>query len=72
MSDEERRRKPLVLEKQGKVLAGVIGTLLVLTGGIWAGFALRRRRLGTYRNPYESPAFQRYDMEGGEYEMVGI
>jgi alkyl hydroperoxide reductase subunit AhpC len=62
---------PLV-ENPGKTVAGILAAALALGLGTWGGLALRRRRLGTYRNPYQSRKFRRALTDAGEYEAVGI
>jgi hypothetical protein len=46
----------------------------VLAGGLYAGFELRKRRLGTQRNPYRAYERERVrDTETGtDYGAVGI
>src|SRR5947199_6591257 len=43
-----------ILENPGRVLAIAALTTAVLTGGFYAGFELRKRRLGVPRNPYKA------------------
>lgn len=63
-----------ILENPGRVLAIVALTGAVLAGGLYAGFELRKRRLGSRRNPYrayEKKAVR--DTETGtDYGAVGI
>jgi hypothetical protein len=49
-------------------------TAAVLAGGLYAGFELRKRRLGTPRNPYRAYEKDRgRDTETGtDYGAVGI
>jgi len=61
-----------ILENPGKTVAAIATAALVIGAGIWGGLLLRRKRLGTYRSPYESRRFQRHTGWGGEYEAVGI
>jgi peroxiredoxin len=66
-----RAAKPIV-ENSGKIAAGVAASAIVLGLGIWGGLALRRKRLSTYRSPYESRRFQRSQFgDTGDY-AVGI
>ncbi len=63
-----------LLQSPGRVLAIVAVTCAVLAGGIYAGFELRKRRLGTRRNPYrayEKEAVRDTDT-GTDYGAVGI
>jgi hypothetical protein len=64
--------KPM-LDHPGRTLAGVAAVMAVIGTGIWIGLLLRRKRIGTYRSPYESRRFLRgsYD-DFGEYGAVGI
>jgi peroxiredoxin len=68
-----RIAKPLI-EHPGRILAWSALTAAVLAGGLYAGFELRKRRLGTRRNPYrayEKPRVR--DTETGtDYGAVGI
>ncbi|HEY6272461.1 MAG TPA: redoxin domain-containing protein [Terriglobales bacterium] len=63
-----------LLEHPGRVLAVTALTTAVLAGGLYAGFELRKRRLGVRRNPYR--AYEKdevRDAETGEdYGAVGI
>ncbi len=61
-----------IVENPGKTAAGVLAATLVLGLGVWGGFALRRKRRSTYRNPYESRKFKRPLADEGGYEAVGI
>jgi hypothetical protein len=45
--------RPL-LENPGRIMSVVALTVAVLAGGLYAGFELRKRRLGTRRNPYRA------------------
>jgi peroxiredoxin len=65
--------RPL-LDNPGRVLSIIALTAAVLAGGLYAGFELRKRRLGTRRNPYRA-----YEKEavrdtetGTDYGAVGI
>jgi peroxiredoxin len=68
-----RIAEPL-LGNPGRILAVCALTAAVLAGGLYAGFELRKRRLGTRRNPYR--AYERgrvRDTETGtDYGAVGI
>ena len=61
-----------ILENPGRVLAIAALTTAVLTGGFYAGFELRKRRLGVPRNPYK--AYEKADDTdtGTDYGAVGI
>ena len=63
-----------ILENPGRVLAIVAVTAAVLAGGLYAGFELRKRRLGTWRNPYRAYEDEEVrDTETGtDYGAVGI
>jgi peroxiredoxin len=61
-----------IVENPGKTVAGVVAAALVLGVGVWAGLALRRKSLSTYRNPYESRKLRHPLRDAGEYEAVGI
>ena len=65
--------RPL-LDNPGRVMSIAALTAAVLAGGLYAGFELRKRRLGTRRNPYRA-----YEKEavrdtetGTDYGAVGI
>jgi peroxiredoxin len=68
-----RIAKPLI-DNPGRILAWSALTVAVLAGGLYAGFELRKKRLGTRRNPYrayEKPKVR--DTETGtDYGAVGI
>ena len=68
-----RLARPL-LENPARVLAIAALTAAVLTGGLYAGFELRRRRLGLPRNPYK--AYEKEEVRdtdtGTDYGAVGI
>jgi hypothetical protein len=68
-----RMAKP-ILENPGRVLAIVALTAAVLVGGLYAGFELRKRRLGIRRNPYRAYEKQtvRDTETGTDYGAVGI
>lgn len=68
-----RIAEPL-LGNPGRILAVCALTAAVLAGGLYAGFELRKRRLGTRRNPYRAYERQRIrDTETGtDYGAVGI
>ncbi len=65
--------RPL-LDNPGRVMSIIALTTAVLAGGLYAGFELRKRRLGVRRNPYRA-----YEKEavrdtetGTDYGAVGI
>lgn len=68
-----RMAKPL-LESPGRVLAIAALTAAVLAGGLYAGFELRKRRLGMWRNPYR--AYEDEEVRdtdtGTDYGAIGI
>jgi hypothetical protein len=63
-----------VLEHPRRILAIIALTTAVLTGGLYAGFELRKRRLGSRRNPYR--AYEKEEVKdtdtGTDYGAVGI
>jgi peroxiredoxin len=63
-----------ILENPGRVLAIITLTGAVLAGGLYAGFELRKRRLGARRNPYR--AYEDEEVRdtdtGTDYGAVGI
>lgn len=63
-----------LLERPGRILAVTALTTAVLAGGLYAGFELRKRRLGVRRNPYRAYEKERAgDAESGtDYGAVGI
>lgn len=63
-----------LLENPGRLLAVGALTAAVLAGGLYAGFELRKRRLGLRRNPYRAYEKERVrDTETGtDYGAVGI
>jgi alkyl hydroperoxide reductase subunit AhpC len=67
------KSKPL-LQRPGRVLAISALTAVVLAGGMYAGFELRKRRLGVRRNPYR--AYEKEEVRdtdtGTDYGAVGI
>ncbi|HEY1526461.1 MAG TPA: redoxin domain-containing protein [Candidatus Angelobacter sp.] len=65
--------RPL-LDNPGRVMSIAALTAAVLAGGLYAGFELRKRRLGTPRNPYRAYEKDRgRDTETGtDYGAVGI
>lgn len=65
--------RPL-LKNPGRILSIAALTTAVLAGGIYAGFELRKRRLGLRRNPYRAYEKEKVrDTETGEdYGAVGI
>jgi hypothetical protein len=68
-----RESLPL-LRNPGRLLSIAALTTAVLAGGIYAGFELRKRRLGLRRNPYRAYEKEKVrDTETGEdYGAVGI
>ena len=56
----------------GTVIAGVTAAVFVIGAGIWAGLALRRKRLSTYSDPYRSRRLRNRFRKPGEYDAVGI
>lgn len=66
-------KKPQI-ENPGGVLAAVALAAAVLAIGLYAGFELRRFRLGTRRNPYRAyeKAKVRDTATGEDYGAVGI
>ncbi len=72
-SPAARLGEPLV-EHPGRVLAVTALTTAVLAGGLYAGFELRKRRLGARRNPYRAYEKDKArDIEAGtDYGAVGI
>jgi peroxiredoxin len=65
--------RPL-LDNPGRIMSIAALTAAVLAGGLYAGFELRKRRLGLIRNPYRAYEKQRTrDTETGtDYGAVGI
>ncbi|MGH9566826.1 MAG: peroxiredoxin family protein [Candidatus Angelobacter sp.] len=65
--------RPL-LQNPGRILAVAALTTAVLAGGLYAGFELRKKRLGIRRNPYRAYEKDRVrDTETGtDYGAVGI
>jgi len=63
-----------ILDNPGRVMSIVALTAAVLAGGLYAGFELRKRRLGLIRNPYKAYEKERVrDTETGtDYGAVGI
>jgi peroxiredoxin len=63
-----------LLGRPRRVFAVTALTTAVLAGGLYAGFELRRRRLGTRRNPYRAYEKEKvHDTEAGtDYGAVGI
>lgn len=72
-SREEAFSEPM-FEHPGRILAVTVLTTAVLAGGLYAGFELRKRRLGLRRNPYRAYEKEKVrDTETGEdYGAVGI
>jgi peroxiredoxin len=68
-----RVAKPFI-DNPGKALAIAALTAAVLAGGLYAGFELRKRRLGVRRNPYR--AYEDEEVRdtdtGTDYGAVGI
>jgi peroxiredoxin len=65
--------RPL-LDNPGRIMSIAALTAAVLAGGLYAGFELRKRRLGLIRNPYRAYEKERTrDTETGtDYGAVGI
>jgi alkyl hydroperoxide reductase subunit AhpC len=65
--------RPL-LDNPGRVMSIAALTVVVLAGGLYAGFELRKRRLGIPRNPYRAYEKDKVrDTETGtDYGAVGI
>jgi peroxiredoxin len=63
-----------LLENPGRVMSIAALTAAVLAGGLYAGFELRKRRLGVVRNPYRAYEKDKgRDTETGtDYGAVGI
>jgi peroxiredoxin len=63
-----------LLERPGRIMAVTALTTAVLAGGLYAGFELRKRRLGARRNPYRTYEKDKVgDTEAGtDYGAVGI
>lgn len=63
-----------VIENPGRIVAVSALTAAVLAGGLYAGFELRKRRIGLRRNPYRAYEKDRVrDTETGtDYGAVGI
>jgi alkyl hydroperoxide reductase subunit AhpC len=65
--------RPLI-DNPGRVMSIAALAAAVLAGGLYAGFELRKRRLGTQRNPYR--AYERDKVQdtetGTDYGAVGI
>jgi hypothetical protein len=65
--------RPL-LDNPGRIMSITALTAAVLAGGLYAGFELRKRRLGTPRNPYR--AYEKDKVRdtdtGTDYGAVGI
>jgi len=63
-----------ILDHPGRALAVIALSGAVLAGGLYAGFELRKRRLGTRRNPYR--AYEKTKVRdtdtGTDYGAVGI
>lgn len=66
-----RLAKP-VLEKPGRVLSIAALSAAVLAGGLYAGFELRKRRLGIRRNPYRAYEKKKVRDTDTDYGAVGI
>jgi hypothetical protein len=71
---ETSRGTESLLAHPGRVVAVVALTTAALTGGLYAGFELRKRRLGSRRNPYR--AYEKEEVKdtdtGTDYGAVGI
>jgi peroxiredoxin len=62
-----------ILEHPGRILAVTALTTAALAGGLYAGFELRKRRLGIRRNPYRAYEKEKRDTDTGtDYGAVGI
>jgi peroxiredoxin len=62
-----------ILENPAKTVAGLLAGALVLGLGVWGGLALRRKRLGTYHDPYQPWGLPRLRFgDESSYEAVGI
>jgi hypothetical protein len=62
-----------ILAHPGRILAVSALTTAALAGGLYAGFELRKRRLGIRRNPYRVYEKQKRDTDTGtDYGAVGI
>src|SRR5260370_41584214 len=63
-----------LMEHPGRVLAVIALSGAVLAGGLYAGFEIRKRRLGTRKNPYRAYEKEKVqDTETGtDYGAVGI
>jgi thiol-disulfide isomerase/thioredoxin len=62
-----------LLEHPGRILAVTALTTAALAGGLYAGFELRKRRLGVRRNPYRAYEKEKRDTDTGtDYGAVGI
>lgn len=62
-----------LLKHPGRILAVTALTTAALAGGLYAGFELRKRRLGLRRNPYRAYEKEKRDTETGtDYGAVGI
>jgi len=63
-----------LLENPGRIMSVAALTAAVLAGGLYAGFELRKRRLGLQRNPYRAYEKEKdRDKEAGtDYGAVGI
>ena len=71
---QEEAYSESLLDHPGRILAVTVLTTAVLAGGLYAGFELRKRRLGLLRNPYRAYEKETVrDTETGEdYGAVGI
>jgi peroxiredoxin len=62
-----------ILQHPGRILAVTALTTAALAGGLYAGFELRKRRLGVRRNPYRAYEKEKRDTDTGtDYGAVGI
>ncbi|HET7871404.1 MAG TPA: redoxin domain-containing protein [Terriglobales bacterium] len=70
----ESRDERSLFERPGRIIAVGALTAAVLAGGLYAGFELRKKRLGLRRNPYRAYEKEKIrDTETGEdYGAVGI
>jgi len=68
------RRRKAIVQNPSRALSITALTAAVLAGGLYAGFELRKRRLGLRRNPYR--AYEKDEVRdtetGTDYGAVGI
>jgi peroxiredoxin len=72
--EPESSAESSMFERPGRIVAVGALTAAVLAGGLYAGFELRKKRLGLRRNPYRAYEKEKVqDTETGEdYGAVGI